>query len=69
VGGDGQHARVLVEGELHAVAVMGVDVHVGHPHAVRPQAQDGQHGVVDVAEARGPGGHGVVEPAGEVKGP
>lgn len=42
-----------VEGLLHAVAVVHVDVDVQHARVVLEQLQDGQHQVVDVAEARG----------------
>ena len=65
---DRQHARIAVEGELDAVAVMRVDVHVGDLPVAAAQLHDGQHRVVDVAEARGALRHGVVQPAGEVEG-
>src|SRR3970282_2585313 len=60
--------RVRVEGELDAVAVVGVDVHVAYLPAAAAQLRDGQHRVVDIAEARGALGHGVVQPAREVEG-
>ena len=68
VGGDGEHVRVTVERELHAVAVMRVDVHVGDLQTALAQRQDGQHRVVDVAEAGGAVRHRVVKPAREVEG-
>ncbi len=68
VRGDREHARIAVEGELHAVAVMRVDVHVGDAPAAFAQPHDCQHRVIDVAEAGGAVGHGMVQPAGEVKG-
>ena len=46
---------------------MGVDVDVGHAQPPRTQVEDRQHGVVDVAEARGAVGHRVVQAAGEVE--
>ena len=52
---------------LDAVAVVRVDVDVGHAQPVLAQSQDGQHGVVDVAEAGGAIRKRVVQPAGEVK--
>ena len=46
-----------------------VDVDVGDAQAARAKIEDRQHGVVDVAEAGGAVGHGVVEAAREVEGP
>ena len=40
-----------VEGLLHAVAVVNVDVDVQHTLVVLEQLQDGQHDVVDITEA------------------
>src|SRR5262252_6141088 len=64
---DGEHPRVAVEGELHAVAVMGVDVHVGDLQVPPPELHDGKHGVVDVAEARSAIGHRMVQSAREME--
>ena len=51
---DRQHPRIVVEGGLHAVAVVDVDVDVGHPlGAGGQQGPDRQHHVVEHAE---PGG-------------
>ena len=64
---DGQDPRVVVEGVLHPVAVMRVDVDV--EDALEPLVQPGQHAehrVVQVAEAaeRDPAGRDVVPPPG-----
>ena len=67
VGRDRQHVRVAVERVLHAVAVMRVDVDIKDAHASRAQAQDRQHRVVHVAEARRACGHRVVQAAREVE--
>ena len=66
---DGEDVGGVVEGELDAVAVVGVDVDVADPEAVRPQGLDRQHRVVEVAEAGGAARHRVVEPAREREGP
>jgi hypothetical protein len=52
---------------LHAVAVVRIDVDVGDAQPVLAQSQDGQHGVVDVAEARGPIRKRMVQPAPEME--
>ena len=69
VQGDGEHAGVVVEDRLRAVAVVRVHVDVGHAlRAEVQQALDGHGAVVVDAEPgrRGPGG--VVHAAGEVHG-
>ena len=64
---DGEHARVVPEDPLDAVAVVHVDVDVGHPlRAVVQQPLDADGDVVVDAEARGVAGHRVVQPAAEV---
>ncbi len=68
VRGDRHHVRVAVERGLHAIAVMRVDVDVCHAQPALAQPHDGQHRVVDVAEAGGALVHRVVEPAREVEG-
>ena len=45
-----------------------VDVDIQHAGMVEEQLQDGEHDVVDVAETRGLGFLGVVQPAGPVDG-
>ncbi len=61
---DGQHPRIGVERGLHPVAVMGVDVHVGHPlDAVFQQPGDRDRRVVVHAEPAGTRGHGVMHAA------
>jgi len=50
------HGHDTVSGEeclLHAVPMVYVDVNVQHAVVVLEQLQDGQHNVVDVAEAAG----------------
>ncbi len=67
VQGDGEHVRRLVEGGLHPVPVVGVDVYVGHPDAVALAGPGyGHRRVVVDAEAGGPAGQGVVQPARQV---
>mmetsp|Transcript_9054 Transcript_9054/g.30018 ORF Transcript_9054/g.30018 Transcript_9054/m.30018 type:complete len:336 (+) Transcript_9054:57-1064(+) len=56
-----------VEGLLDAVAVVDVNVHVQHARVYLEQLQDGQHDVVDVAEARRLALLGVVQPARPVQ--
>eukprot|EP00850_Spirogloea_muscicola_P008017 SM000042S15284 [mRNA] locus=s42:174238:177192:+ [translate_table: standard] len=68
VEGDGHDAVGGVEGLLHAVAVVDVDVDVQHALVVLEELQDGQHDVVDVAEPRRLALLGVVQPAGPVDG-
>ena len=68
VEGDGQNLVGGVEGVLDPVAVVGVDVHVGHPKPPREKGLDGHHGVVHETEARGPAGMAVVHPSGRVEG-
>ena len=66
---DGQYPGVAVEGRLHTVAVVGVQIDVGHLlHAVGQQRGDGDGDVVVDAEPGGAGRHRVVQPAGEVDG-
>ncbi len=66
---DGQHPRVVPEHRLDAVAVVDVEVQVGHPLGPQPQQPDDRHrGVVVHAEAAGAVGHRVVQAAGDVDG-
>ena len=58
---------IAVERVLDAVAVVGVDVDVGHAQPALAQAQDRQHGVVDVAEAGRALPHRMMQTAGEVE--
>ncbi len=51
------------EGLLDAVAVMDVNINVQHARVDAQQLQDGEHNVVDVAEARRLGPFGVMQPA------
>ncbi len=63
---DREHPRVVVEGGLHAVAVMHVDVHVGDPLgalAQQPGDRDGR--VVVDAEAAGTGPHRMMQSAAD----
>ena len=59
---DRQYAICRVEGILDPVSVMGIDVHIRNPLFVREESVDGKDNVVYVTEARGLGGHGVVQP-------
>ena len=68
VEGDGHDPVRGVEGLLHAVPVVDVDVDVEHSLVVLQELEDGQHDVVDVAEARGLRLLGVVETPGPVDG-
>ena len=63
VEGDAHDAVRRVEGLLHAVAVVDVDVDVQHARVVLQQLQDAQHDVVHVAEARRLALLRVVQPA------
>ena len=66
---DRQHPGIVVESRLHAVAVVRVDVDVGHPaHAVGEQPRDGDGRIVVDAEARGLRRHRVVQAARQVDG-
>ncbi len=60
---DGHDAVGGEEGLLDAVAVMHVNVDVQHARVDAQQLQDGEHNVVDVAEARRLGPLGVMQPA------
>ena len=61
VDGEGEDAFVVVEGGLHAVTVVRVDVHIQDVvEAGVDPGQDAQHSVVDVAEACGAVGHAVM---------
>ena len=61
----GQDPGLVREDGLDPVAVVDVDVQVGDPlHALVEQPGDRHRRVVVDAEAAGPVGHGVVEPAG-----
>lgn len=66
VEGEGHDAVGGPEGLLDAVAVVDVDVDVEDARVVAQELEDGEHDVVDVAEARGFGFLGVVEPTGPV---
>ena len=68
VAGERQHVRVAVEGELDPVAVVGVDVHIGNLPVLATQGLDGEHRIVDIAEARGAVRHGVMQAAREMEG-
>lgn len=57
-----------VEGLLHAVAVMAVNVDVEHARDGAEELQDAEHDVVDEAEPGGLALFGVVQPAGPVDG-
>ena len=56
-----------VERLLHAVPVVDVDVYVQHPVVQLQELQDGEHNVVDVAEAGSFGALRVVHAAGPVE--
>ena len=59
---DRQHTRVVVEDELHAIAVMDVDVDVGDPlGACLEQPRDRDRRIVVHTEPRGPLGHRVMK--------
>ena len=64
---DGEHSRVAVEGVLHAVAVVCVDVHVGDAQAALQQVHDGDDGVVEHTETAGVAGRRVVQAAADVE--
>mmetsp|Transcript_10421 Transcript_10421/g.14544 ORF Transcript_10421/g.14544 Transcript_10421/m.14544 type:complete len:404 (-) Transcript_10421:156-1367(-) len=64
----GHHPVRAVEGLLHAVPVVDVDVDVKNSRVVFQQLQDGQDNVVHVAEAAGLALLGVVQAAGPVHG-
>ena len=66
VEGRRHHAVGRVEGLLHAVAVVDVNVDVEHARVHLEQLQDAQHAVVDVAEAARLALLGVVQPAAPV---
>ena len=64
---DRQHPGVVPEDPLHPVAVVGVDVDVGHPlRALVEQPADADRDVVVDAEAADPVRHRVVQAAGDV---
>ena len=63
----GDHLRVVAEGILDTVAVMGIDVQVEHPQALLAQAHDGQRRIVEKTEALGPVRHGMVHAAGGIE--
>ena len=64
---DREHARIVVESELDAVAVMSVDVEIDDvlKAAIEPGEQP-EHGVVEVAEARSAGRAGVMSTTARV---
>ena len=64
---DGQNGVGVIEGVLHAVSVVAVDVHVGDSYALGDQAFDGDHGIVENAETVGVIGHRVVQAARDVE--
>ena len=65
---DGQDPVGGVEGLLHPVAMMGIEVEIGDPQAPPDQGADGNRRVVEVAEAGGARRLGVVIAAGGVEG-
>ena len=66
VKGEGHDPAVPVEGFLHAVPVVDVNVNVQDPRIVSEQFEHGEDNVVDVAEPGSPGAFGVVQAAGPV---
>ena len=65
---DRQHPRIIVEGGLHPVAVVHVDVDVGDPPGPRlEQPVDGDRGIVVHAEPAGAGAHGMVQAASDAR--
>ena len=64
---DGQHLVVVVEEVLHPVAVVQVDVQVGHAPAAVHAGPDGHGQVVVEAEARRPVLLGVVQPPAQLE--
>ena len=62
-----EHARIVVEGCLHAIAVMDVDVDVRNSlGTLGEEGADGKDRVVEHAEAAGVAAHRVVQSAGDV---
>ena len=68
VDGNRQNVAAAVEGVLHAVAVVHIQVQKRHAAAGGRQRQDGENNVVDVAEPRGVIRSGVVVAARRVEG-
>src|SRR3546814_8138040 len=61
----GEDARVVVKGVLHAVAVVGVDVEVEDvPKAAIEEGENGEHRVVEIAETARAVGAAVMGAAG-----
>ena len=65
--GDGQDPWIIPKDAFGAVAVVGIDVNVGHlGHTRGQQLRDGQSGVVIDAESAGLAGKRVVHAAAKV---
>ncbi len=65
---DGQDVVTVIEGCLCAVAVVGVDIEAEDAFAVLGEEVTGEHDVIEVAEAGGFSGHGMVEAAEQGEG-
>src|SRR3546814_20786389 len=64
----GEDARVVVKGVLHAVAVVGVDVEVEDvPKAAIEEGENGEHRVVEIAETARAVGAAVMGAAGRAE--
>ncbi len=65
--GHGKDLRIIVEGPLNTISVVGVGIHVGDPDSgmLFLEPGDSHYGVVIEAETTGGGAERVVEPTGD----
>ena len=62
-----QHAVRLIEGVLHTVTVVSIDVNIGDPLSASDKNVDCQHNIVNVTEPGCARGHGVVQSTGRIE--
>ena len=64
---NGQNIRVVIKSGLHPVAVVGVNVNVGHPPACGQHTLDSDRPIAKDAKAGGKIPPGMMQPSGKTK--
>ena len=66
--GDSEHPIALVEGVLHPITVMGIDVHIGYSEPLLNQREDGDDCIIENTKAGGAAWGCVVQSPGDIEG-
>jgi hypothetical protein len=67
VQGDVKNARLIIESELDAISMVGVDIEIKYASVLLEEILDGDDDIVQVTESRGVVGAAMVEAAGRTE--